>query len=74
MLLQLRGFFVGPLDRINDVRMWIRLGWDKNGVPINPSTMQTLVRGVWLEIECASSKLVLKIVARAITTTLRPNI
>lgn len=51
MLHQLGGFFVGLLDRMNDVRMWIRLGWDKKGVPIDTGTIQTLVRGVWLEMK-----------------------
>lgn len=35
----------------DDIKIWLRLTWDEKGLPVYPGEIQTLRKGIWLEME-----------------------
>lgn len=49
ILHELNGFFTNDKEW-EDLGIWLRLGWNRDGSPIDPGDIQTLQRGTWLEM------------------------
>ena len=50
VLHELNSFFFVQYREINDMKVWLRLVWDKNGVAVS-EMMRTFEKGTWLEME-----------------------
>ncbi|KAK3934336.1 hypothetical protein QBC46DRAFT_400121 [Diplogelasinospora grovesii] len=50
ILHELNSFFLAQHREVNDLKVWLRLVWNKNGVAIS-EMMRTLEKEVWLEME-----------------------